>query len=102
VAPRQEPLFFDDLGCLRGYLKLSGTVSPAAVIYVTDHRTGRWIPADRAVYTRHEAVPTPMGSHLIAHESVESRDADPDARGGTAVSIPDVFIGVPVPWSLDK
>ena len=102
VAPGQEPLFFDDLGCLRGYLKQTGTVASTAVVYVADHRTGAWVAADRALYTRNEAVSTPMGSHLIAHESAESRDADPDARGGSAVSISDVFSGVPVPRSPDK
>jgi len=101
VAPRQEPLFFDDLGCLRGYLKQTGTVASTAVVYVADHRTGAWVAADRALYTRNEAVSTPMGSHLIAHESAESRAADPDARGGSALSISDVYT-VPVPWSPAK
>jgi hypothetical protein len=102
VSPRDESLFFDDIGCLRGYLKQAGTVAPGAVVYVVDHRTGAWVQADRAVYTHNEAVPTPMSSHLLAHESAASREADADARGGKPVSIAEVFAGVPVPWSHDK
>ena len=102
VAPGHEPLFFDDIGCLRSYLKQAGTVTAGAVAYVVDHRTGTWIRADRAVYTHNPAVPTPMGSHLLAHETDTSRDADADARGGTSLSLADVFAGTPVPWSQQK
>jgi hypothetical protein len=32
-----------------------------------------------------------MGSHVIAHESEASRDADPDARTGTPVTAAELF-----------
>jgi copper chaperone NosL len=91
VAPSEEPRFFDDIGCLGGWLAREKTVPTGAVAYVADHRTRAWVRADRAVYTKAEAVETPMGSHLIAHADATSRDADPDARGGRTMSAADVF-----------
>jgi copper chaperone NosL len=79
VAPGEEPRFFDDLACLAAYLKAHPQLPRGASAYVADHRTGDWVLADRAVYSR-AAVETPMGSHLIAHASAASRDLDPAAR----------------------
>jgi copper chaperone NosL len=85
VAPGEEPLFFDDIGCLRGRLAASPPPRGAAA-FVADHRTGAWVRAERAVYTHQPAVETPMGSHLLAHSDAASRDADPAARGGRPVA----------------
>ncbi len=90
VAPGENPRFFDDLGCLAGYLK-AGRAPSGAVAFVADHRTKAWVRADRAVYTRVPGLETPMGSHVIAHADTGSRDSDPDARGGTAVSPAEVL-----------
>ena len=96
VAPGELPRFFDDLGCLASYLK-GGQVPAGALAFVADHRTKAWVPASRAVYTRVPGLATPMGSHVIAHESAASRDADPDAKTGTPVSATELFgpAGVP-------
>ena len=91
VTPGEEPRFFDEIGCLRDYM--SNHVNPPAagtVVYVADHQTGRWLEADRAVFTR-TAVSTPMASGILAHADVASRDADPAARGGAPVSIREVL-----------
>jgi copper chaperone NosL len=102
VAPQQEALYFDDIGCLRSYIKRTGAVPSGAAIYVADHQTGAWTHADRAIYTFNERIATPMSSHLLAHESKASHDADPDTRDGRALQIADVFSGVPVPWRHDQ
>jgi copper chaperone NosL len=81
VAPGHEPKFYDDLGCLRKELA-SSPLPRGAAVFVADHRTGAWVLAERAVYTFHPALATPMASHLIAHADRASRDADPDAAGG--------------------
>jgi copper chaperone NosL len=101
VAPGEEPLFFDDIGCLREYVKGSRAAA-GAVWYVADHGSGAWIRADRAVYARNDAVPTPMSSHVLAYASPAARDADPDGRNGTPTSPAEVFTGLSVPWSQDK
>jgi copper chaperone NosL len=89
VAPGEEPRFFDDIGCLRDFLKAS-TVPRGATAYVADHRTKKWVIAARAVYVRNDQVETPMGSHLLAYEDAASRDADADSRG-TPVEVAAIF-----------
>jgi copper chaperone NosL len=80
-----EPVFFDDLGCLRDYLR--GHATPAdAVIYVADHRTGEWVNARVALFTK-TMVATPMASGLLAHADATSRDADPAAAGGSQATV---------------
>lgn len=91
AAPAEEPKFFDDIGCLRDYLLHASDHPKGLIAYVADHRTKVWVPAGRAVFTKCLAVSTPMGSHLVAHADTASRDADPDARGGSPVTVADIF-----------
>ncbi len=84
VAPDEEPQFFDDLVCLRRYREAHG-LPPGAVVYVADHRTGDWVGADAAVYTRRLRTGA-MGGDIIAHASAASRDADAAASGGSPVA----------------
>ncbi len=91
VAPGEEPLFFDDIGCLRDYLSRTVRVPPGAIAYVADHRTRRWVRATAAVYTRVPGLHTPMGSGLIAHADAASRRGDEDARRGVEVTVLQVF-----------
>lgn len=82
----EETKFFDDIGCLRDHLA-GGSLPRRAAIYVADHRTGAWVPAEKALFTRCPSVATPMGSHLLAHADASSRDRDPAARGGAPVTM---------------
>jgi copper chaperone NosL len=91
VAPGEEPRFFDDVGCLRDWLRAAGPVPRGAVAYVADHRTKAWVRAAAAAYTRAPALETPMGSHLVAHRDAASRDADAAAAGGAPVGAAEVF-----------
>lgn len=91
VAPSEEPRFFDDIGCLGHYVAGSKTLPTRAVAYVADHRTKAWVRADGALYTVVASLATPMGSHLIAHADAASRDADPDAKGGSPRTPAEVF-----------
>jgi copper chaperone NosL len=91
VAPGEEPRFFDDVGCLRDYLRQAASLPPGSVAFVADHRTKVWLPAAEAVYTRQDALQTPMGSHLIAHADAASREAAPEARRGGPLTASEVF-----------
>jgi len=91
VARGEEPRFFDDIGCLREFLAAATPLQRAGVVYVADHRTRAWVPAAQALYTRVPGLETPMGSHLVAHASTASRDADESTRGGTPVSGVELF-----------
>ncbi len=90
VEPSEEPVFFDDIGCLRNHLKAAaaGTIAYA---YVADHRTGQWVAASQALYTRASSVATPMSSHLIAHADAAGRAQDPAAESGIPLTASDVF-----------
>ena len=92
AAPGAEPVFFDDIGCLRDYQKKTGAqIADGAVAFVADHRSGAWVRAVDAVFTRPTRLSTPMGGGLIAHADEESRRQDSEAEGGARVSIQDVF-----------
>lgn len=99
VAPAEEPLFFDDLGCLRDWLAGGGAarLAKGAIAYVADHRTGDWVPAASAVYVRVGPLETPMGSHLLAHADAASRAADDEAKGGEPLAAAEVFGGAVPP-----
>ena len=83
VVSGEEPLIFDELGCLRDYLAEHSLAADARV-YVADHRTGAWVEASSAVFTR-TTLATPMSSGLIAHVDAASRDADAGTRNGELV-----------------
>jgi copper chaperone NosL len=87
LMPGEEPRFFDDIGCLTRYLAESHGLGGSVKVWVADHRTGQWTPAEQAVYTSTRGVTASMGSHVIAHASLASRDADPDAAGGVPVDV---------------
>ena len=79
VTPGGEPVIFDELECLRDYLAAK-PLGGDAVVFVVDHRTGAWLDARQAVFTRTSGE-TPMGSGLVAHANPASRDADAAAHG---------------------
>ena len=91
VEPGEEPLFFDDLGCLRDYLAGGAPTGEGAVAYVAVDASGAWRRADEAVYSLVAAAATPMDSHLLAHASAAARDADPAALGAQALALSDLF-----------
>lgn len=93
LVPGDEPRFFDDLSCLSHYLADTPQIPPQTRVYVADHRTQAWIPAERAVYTQVTSLTAAMGSHIIAHEDAASRAADPEAALGTAMDAQAVFGG---------
>jgi hypothetical protein len=96
LEPGASPLFFDDIECLFGYLARDPQVKPGTIAYVADHHTSEWTQAASALYSRVEEARTPHNSHLMAHSGKTSRAADPDARGGTTVTVTDLFQG-PIP-----
>jgi copper chaperone NosL len=83
IAAGEQPVIFDDLGCLREFLD-SHPQPPGARVVVVDHYSGEWIDAATAVFTK-TTTATPMASGVIAHAGSASRDADPAARGGQII-----------------
>jgi copper chaperone NosL len=92
VSPGEEPRFFDEIRCLTDYLlQASASSLPAdTAIYVADHRSGEWVDAGHAIFTR-TAITTPMASGVIAHADAASRDADPAAQGGAPMAASEIL-----------
>lgn len=92
AAPGAEPVFFDDIGCLVNYLASKGVQVPkGGVAFVADHRTGAWVRAAEAVFTRAPGIHTPMGGGIVAHANDASRDLDTAAAGGTPAGRETIF-----------
>lgn len=89
VAPGEEAVLFDDLGCLRDYAARTG-LAAEAMVFVADHRTGEWVDGRTAVFTK-TSLDTPMGSGLLAHATAASRDLDAAASRGTVVPVRSVL-----------
>ena len=90
VAPGEEPRFFDDIGCLAAFLR-EHPAGAGSAAYVADHSSGSWVAAGDAVYSRADAISTPMGSHIIAHTNDAARAADETARHAARLTARDVF-----------
>lgn len=91
TAQGELPRFFDDPGCFAEFVKTGEVREKSAIAWVADHRTGTWVRADLAVYTRVPNLATPMNHRLVAHENTASRDSDPDAKGGQSVPLQEIF-----------
>lgn len=89
IAPGEEPVMVDDLECLHNYLA-GHALANGTRVFVADHRTGEWLDASGAVFTR-TAVSTPMSSGLIAHRDDASRRADAAAASGTPIHPADIL-----------
>lgn len=96
VADGEEPRFFDDIGCLAKWLN-ENRAPDAAVAFVADHRNGRWTPARTALYSKVPHRATPMGSNILAHADLGSRNQDDAARTGEPLGLDQVFGGATVP-----
>jgi len=83
ITPGDEPVMFDEIGCLQQYLA-AHAVAGTATVFVADHRTGAWVEAGDAVFTK-TAMQTPMSSGVLAHADAASRDADRAAAGGRPI-----------------
>ena len=94
TARGAEPTFFDDAGCLRDWLKEPTEKAPWTV-WVSDHRTKTFVPAQTAVYAKSPTVQTPMSSGILAWADAASRDADPAAAGCAPVARGEVLGPLP-------
>jgi len=57
---------FDDIGCMFRFVKQRALKDKVEAWFVTDYRSQRWLPAENATYVKAAALPSPMGSGLIA------------------------------------
>ena len=99
VAPGEEPRQYDDIGCLANDLQKRAIPSGGRA-FVADYRSGALLPAESAIYSRVEALATPMMSHLFAHPNDAARLADARVREGVRMTPREVF-GSTLPGGSD-
>lgn len=64
---------FDDIGCLRDWIKEQHPPETAG-IFVVDFPTGLWLDARTASYVLAKKLPTPMSSGLAAYQEEASAE----------------------------
>ena len=64
---------FDDIGCLRDWIKEHHPPETAG-LFVVDYETGQWIDARTASYVFSKKLPTPMSSGLAAYQEKTSAE----------------------------
>lgn len=64
-----EALKFDDIGCLRDYLKSKADRNQIAAYFVADYESKKWLKAESASFVKSAELATPMGGNLAAFES---------------------------------
>ena len=82
VAPAEEPIMFDELGCLRDYLS-QHSMADGARVFVADHRTGAWVDAATAIFTK-TPLSTPIRSSAWPASCTGSSAAAPCPNGRSA------------------
>lgn len=82
---------FDDLGCLANYLAGKQNRAEAAVFYMMDYETKRWLKAEEAHFVKAEKFSTPMSGHLIAFGERAKAEAAATANQGQLLSFAEVL-----------
>jgi copper chaperone NosL len=57
--------YFDDIGCLRDWVK-EHRPPESAGLFVVDRTSGEWLDAESAFFVQAQELPTPMSSGLAA------------------------------------
>lgn len=66
-----DAMKFDDLICLREYLKTKGGHDQIAAYFVADYETKKWLKAESARFVKSAEFATPMGGNIVAFGSYE-------------------------------
>lgn len=95
VSGKGKVFKFDDVNCLVEYLGREPARSDkkAKVLIIDFNRPGQFLKASDAVFLKHEALRSPMGSHIGAFPSNDAAEAVRKDLGGrgTILTWPDVI-----------
>ena len=61
-----EAVKFDDIGCMRDYIKVKESMGLIAALYVADYDSGKWLDGTSARYLRAAGFKTPMGAGIVS------------------------------------
>lgn len=79
---------YDDVGCLAERLARGGE-APIGM-WVADHATSAWIPAEQAYFVLSETLPTPMGSGVAAFTARASAEEFAPKNRGRLIAFDEV------------
>jgi copper chaperone NosL len=78
VSAAEDPLFYDDIGCLARDRRVPG---PDTRLYVRGSGADGWLAVDSAWFARPPGADTPMGYGVLAYETAAAaRAADREAE----------------------
>jgi copper chaperone NosL len=83
---------FDDIGCLRDWVK-EHQPPESAGLFVVDQTTGEWLDAKSAFFVQAQILPTPMSSGLAAFGSEASAQSTAEKLEGEVLRWPQVLEG---------
>ena len=86
-----EAMKFDDIGCLRDYLKAKVDRSQIAGYFVADYESKKWIKAESAHFVKSAEFATPMGGHLVAFQDEARAKAAAANFNGQELGFADLF-----------
>lgn len=85
-----EALKFDDIGCLRDYVKSKGNRDQIAAYFFNDYETTRWIAGTSAHFVKSDEFKTPMSGGIVAFEDKLKAEKAVATGGGRLVSLGDL------------
>jgi copper chaperone NosL len=84
--------FFDDIGCLRDWVK-EHLPPESAGLFVVDQTTGEWLDARTAFFVKAQKLPTPMSSGLAAFETEAAARSTAEKLEGEVIRWREVLEG---------
>ncbi|MCG3160781.1 MAG: hypothetical protein JMDDDDMK_01856 [Acidobacteria bacterium] len=86
-----DAMKFDDLTCLREYLKTKGGHDQIAAYFVADYETKKWLKGESAHFVKSAEFATPMGGNIVAFGSDEKAKEAMDKYKGERIKFADVI-----------
>ena len=81
---------FDDIGCMLRFVKVRGLEDRVEAYFVVDYGTQNWLDARSSAYVKSAALPSPMGSGLIAVKEKPQAEALAERYHGTILAFDDL------------
>ncbi|HYK88894.1 MAG TPA: nitrous oxide reductase accessory protein NosL [Acidobacteriota bacterium] len=82
---------FDDLGCMKSYLKNGNPRVQVAACFVMDYETRRWVTGPEASYVRSQEFKTPMSGGIVAFADRTRAERSALRHKGAVLSYREVF-----------
>ena len=82
---------FDEIGCMREYLKTKQERGQVAAHFVADYKSGKWLKAEEAHFVKSAELATPMSGNIVAFQTPAEAQAAATNYQGEPLSFADVF-----------